>query len=381
MNVPRLLFTKMVGPVEQFFTNVRNVCHSAQGKMKPRKKINRMLSVLISMIEFGYRAVEEMHQPSCMLDFAVLAEKQGFDFVCISDHFHPWFHRCGRAGHAWVWIGAAGAKTSKVRLGTGVTACIYRYNPAIVAQAFATLDELYPGRIFLGVGTGEALNEMPIALANQKWPRYRERLDRTAEAVRIIKALWKGEFVDFEGKYFRLNSANLYTKPKKKIPIYFAAYGPKSARMAGLLGDALMTGMGSADERPLELFEAFEQGVKESGRRIEDMSKLVETRVSYDKDYEKALGSLYIWRTLRVPGALAIADPRELDRLVEDVDPQYLRNLVFTDVEDVIGRIEDFVKLGFNEIQIGSASPDEEGFIREFGRKALPYLKEEYSGT
>jgi coenzyme F420-dependent glucose-6-phosphate dehydrogenase len=329
------------------------------------------------MVRFGYRAVEEKHQPSRLIDFAILAEKQGFEFVGTSDHFHPWFHRGGCAGHAWIWIAAAGAKTKKVRLGTGVTTCIYRYHPAIVAQAFATLDELYPGRIFLGIGTGEAMNELPLGLS---WPSFQERLDRTIEAIHIIKSLWKRDFVNFNGEYFKLREAHLYTSPMKKIPIYFAASGHKAAWAAGRFGDALMT-IDADREHIHRIFASFEVGVKESGRRTEDMPRMVEMKISYDEDYEKALNSLSIWKATVIPEVFNrhISDPRELDKMGEKVNPAQLAKSVYTDIEQLIRKIEEYIKIGFTEIQVGSSSPNEEKFIQEFGKKALPYLQEKYS--
>jgi len=329
-------------------------------------------------VKFGYRAVEERYQPSRLLDFAVLAEKQGFEFICISDHFHPWFHKGGRAGHAWIWMGAAGAITRKIRLGTGVTTSIYRYHPAIIAQAFATLDELYPGRIYLGIGTGEAMNEVPVAPPGLKWPPHTERLARTVEGVKIIRALWERDFVDFKGEYFVLRQANLYTKPKSRIPIYFAASGPKAARLSGLLGDALMCGGGDR-ERVRQLFSWYDEGVRESGRRPEDMPRMVEMKISYDEDYDKALESISMW--LPVKGALDTPDPRELDRLRGGSDLKMLARSVYTNMDQLIGTVEDLIEMGFNEVQVGSNSPDEEEFIREFGKKALPYLQEKYSAT
>ena len=326
-------------------------------------------------VKFGYRAVEERYQPSQLLKYATMADRQGFEFICISDHFHPWFHRGGCAGHAWVWIGAAGSVTKNVRIGTGVTTCIYRYNPAIVAQAFATLDELYPGRIFLGIGSGEAMNEMPMAKQGQVWPPHEERLERTVEAVEIIRALWDQDFVDYEGKYNRLTAANLYTKPKKRIPIYFAASGPKAAHAAGRLGDALMT-VGESELTP-KIFGWFDEGAREAGKDSSKMPRMVEMKVSYGDDFDEALESTSMW--LPVKGALGIADPRELDRLRIGVDPKVLSDTVFTDLDRLIGEIEKLIKMGFTEIQLSSNSPDEEKLIRDFGVKALPYLKETYS--
>ena len=325
-------------------------------------------------VRFGYHADDEMYQPSRLLDFAKLAEAQGFDFICIDDHFHPWFHRDGHAGHAWIWLSAAGARTSRVELGTGVTTCIHRYNPAIVAQAFATLGELYPGRIFLAIGTGEAMNEMPMANPDQTWPPHEERLEMTVEAVTIIKALWEGDFVDYDGKYFRLSQARLYTKPRGKIPLYFAASGPKAVKVAGRLGDGLLTN--SDEERLPKLVRLFEEAVRESGRNPEDLPRMIEVSASYDEDYNKALASTSRW--LPVPNGNDIPDPRELDRLRVGVDPRVLAGNVYTDMDSLIEKIERIIAYGFTEVEIGSSSPDEEKFITEFAKHALPYLKERY---
>jgi coenzyme F420-dependent glucose-6-phosphate dehydrogenase len=339
-------------------------------------------------IRFGYRAVEERYQPSRLLEFTVLAEKQGFEFICISDHFHPWFHKGyqgapGCAGHSWIWLGAAGAKTNNVILGTGVTTSVNRYHPAIIAQAFATLGELYPGRIFLGIGAGEAMNEMPMAPAGSKWPPHKVRLAQEVEAIKIIKSLWEKDFVDFNGKYYTLRQANLYTKPKKKIPVYFAAFGPNALRAAGLYGDALMSG-GRDAEQVRKMFSIYDEGVRQSGRRPEDMPRMVEMKISYDEDFDKALDSLSMWRPTReelagTGSGLNIADPRELDRLREGVDPKVLSRDVYTSIDQLIKEIERLIEIGWTDIQVGSNSPDEEKFIEEFGKKALPYLKDKYS--
>jgi len=330
-------------------------------------------------VEFGYRAVEEQYQPSRLVDFAVLAERQGFDFVCISDHFHPWFHEGGCAGHAWIWIGAAGARTKRVRLGTGVTVPIYRYHPAIVAQAFATLGELYPGRIFLGLGTGEAMNEVPLGF---RWPPFKERAERLEEGIRIIKSLWEGEFITFNGKYFKLCDARLYTKPREKVPLYIAASGPTVARMAGKHGDGFMTAA-TVDAVYPTLFSALAEGAKEAGRRVEAIPRMVELKISYDEDYGRALNSLAKWRVTRVSSILSksICDPRELDELGRQIDLKGLSKWVCTDMEQCIRLVEECIKAGFNEVQVGSSSPNEEEFIIKFGKEALPYLREQYTST
>lgn len=324
----------------------------------------------------GYRAVEESWQPSRLLDLALMAEKRGFDFVCISDHFHPWFHEGGCAGHAWVWIGAAGAKTESIRLGTGVTTPGARYHPAIIAQSFATLGEMFPGRIFLGLGTGEAMNEVPLGF---KWRGFKERAERLEETIKIIKLLWKGDFVTYNGKYFTLRDARLYTLPTRTVPMYVAASGPTVAKMAGIYADAFMTAYTTSDAHR-RLLACLGEGAKEAKRPYEEISKMIELKISYDEDYDKALQSLSRWRSTRIPNIIAkpIHDPRELDRLGDSVDVKELAEFVFTDMSSCIKLVESVVEQGFDEVQLGSSSPDEEKFIEEFGKEALPYLKEKY---
>jgi coenzyme F420-dependent glucose-6-phosphate dehydrogenase len=325
----------------------------------------------------GYRAVEEKWQPSRLLDLTLMAEKQGFDFVCTSDHFHPWFHEGGCAGHAWVWIGAAGARTKTIRLGTGVTTPSSRYHPAIIAQAFATLGEMFPGRIFLGLGTGEAMNEVPLGF---KWPIFRERAERLEETIKIIKLLWKGDFVTYGGKHFTLRDARLYTLPSKSVPMYVAASGPTIAKMAGLYADAFMT-LYTGSDAHLKTLASFREGAKNADRSYEEIPRMIETKISYDEDYDRALQSLSRWRSGLIPNIFSkqIYDPRELDRLGETVDIKKLADLVFTDMDSIVKLIEELVEDGFNEVQLGSSSPDEEKFIEEFGKKALPYLKKKYA--
>lgn len=331
-------------------------------------------------MRFGYRAVEEQYPPSRLLEFISTAERLGFDFIGVSDHFHPWFHEGGCAGHAWVLIAAAAARTTGIRLGTGVTTAVYRYHPAIIAQAFATLGEMFPGRIYLGLGTGEAMNELPFG---PRWPPFKERAERLLEALVLIRRLWEGSFVTTRGGFFPLRDARLYTRPRERVPIYVAASGPTVARIAGRLGDGFMTAAGAVtnpDVR-LGLFAALAEGVRESGRDPGSMPRMVEMKVSYDEDYERALRSLARWRVTTLPDIIGrpIADPRRLDRLGEQVDPARMAEWVCTSMEECLRKVEGLIAMGFDEVQVGSSSPDEERFLREFGGKALPYLKEQHA--
>jgi coenzyme F420-dependent glucose-6-phosphate dehydrogenase len=190
------------------------------------------------LLKIGYLAPMEQYQPLPMLQYTMAAEKAGFDSIWVSDHFHPWFHNNAAGGFAWVWMAAAAERTNSVEIGTAVTCPILRYNPAIVAQAFATLACMYPNRIFLGLGTGEAMNEVPVGC---EWPKFAERVERLEESIRIMKLLWNENFVTFNGKYYKLRKANLYTKPKSPPPIFVASTGARVAEIAGRHADGLLT--------------------------------------------------------------------------------------------------------------------------------------------
>jgi coenzyme F420-dependent glucose-6-phosphate dehydrogenase len=335
---------------------------------------------------FGYRCATEEYPSSVLVERAVKAEQNGFDFLCASDHFHPWFHREGHACHPWILLSSIGAGTKRIRIGTSVTAPIYRYHPAIIAQAFATLGELYPNRVFLGLGIGEAMNEAPLGF---NWPDFETRMEILKEAVDVIRQLWKNKFVDYNGKHLKLRKAKLYVQSRGDIPLYVAAEGLKSARQAGRIGDGFMTFTTKPTEQSIsklkKVLDALREGTEEAERAFEGFPKMVELLVSYDEDYEKALHALAKWRILALPNKLhlKIYDPRELDKLAENVNMKDLEEvfLIATNVEQCIKFAEQMIKLGFNEIQFHSASPNEDGFISKFGRKALPYLKATHSST
>lgn len=324
-------------------------------------------------IRVGYWAAQEQFPPEELLERAVLAERVGFRTTASSDHFHPWFDRGGQSIFCWVWMASMLERTRAMEVGTAVTAVVHRYHPAIVAQAFATLGNLHPGRVFLGVGTGEAMNEVPLGM---EWPGYEERAQRLEEAIQIIRLLWEGEFVTFEGKYFQVRKANLYTKPPKPIPLFMAASGPKSAAMVGRLTDGLITYITDGGQLKGELLPAMERGAREAGKDPKSLERIAEFSVSWDPDYDRAAEATRTWASTTIPSVLhrKIADPRELQRLGDEIPREEVirRWFVTTDVEDLNGKIEECQRLGFTRIYIHSTSPDERAFIREFGRKVLP---------
>jgi coenzyme F420-dependent glucose-6-phosphate dehydrogenase len=178
-------------------------------------------------VKFGYKASAEQFDPQRLLDYAVLAENAGLDSVAVSDHFQPWRHSTGHAPNSLVWLGALAQATERVEMLTSVLTPTMRYHPSIVAQAFGTLGCLAPGRVVLGVGTGEAMNETPATA--MQWPAAKERRLRMAEAIRLIRELWSGERVTFEGVYYRTDRATIYDRPEQPVPIYVAASGPLAA--------------------------------------------------------------------------------------------------------------------------------------------------------
>ncbi|MGD0688996.1 MAG: TIGR03557 family F420-dependent LLM class oxidoreductase [Candidatus Bathyarchaeia archaeon] len=332
-------------------------------------------------IRFGYRAEAEGHPPDELLKYAALAHKFGFDFIPISDHFHPWFHTNAACPFAWSWISAAAATIPNIRLGTIVTAPIGRYHPAVIAQAFATMDAMFPNRMFLALGTGEAMNDSPLGYP---WPKFPERLERLKESLEIIRSLWASDFVNYSGEYYTLKDAKLYTKPKGRIPIYVAANGPQAASLVGKYAD------GYATVDPLmgnikNLWPIIDGAAKEAGRDASQLTKNVELFFSYSQNYDEALASARKWKSALIPNILnlPIHDPRELERQGNEISDDELAKVwtITTEAEPIIKKAEDAIALGYDEIQLHSASPSEENFLQMCNRDVLPQLKQEFSST
>jgi coenzyme F420-dependent glucose-6-phosphate dehydrogenase len=305
-------------------------------------------------------------------EYAVLAEKAGFTAVWAADHFHPWFHSGAHETQAWIWMTSLLERTQNVPVGTGVTCPIFRYHPAIIAQAFATMQALYGKRVFLGVGAGEAINEVSLGF---RWPGLGERRERVVEAVKIIRKLWAGEAVNFTGKYFTLKDANLYMKAD--MPIFMAASGPKMAEIVGELGDGFVTIKG-ADYAKQELFPALEKGARKAGRTIQDIPKVIEIDLSYDQDYDKALAPLRTQAGPLLPEMFTdpIHDPREVERRGKAVTDEELTKayVVGTAAEDFIRPVEAAFNSGFDHVYLASLSPDERAFIELCRKHLLPHF-------
>jgi coenzyme F420-dependent glucose-6-phosphate dehydrogenase len=331
------------------------------------------------MIKIGYAAEHEQYQPLPLLDYTVEAERVGFDSIWTSDHFHPWAHTNAAGGFAWIWMAAAAERTRRVEIGTAVTCPILRYNPAIVAQAFATLRAMYPNRIFIGLGTGQAMNE---ATVGYRWPPFKERAERLVEAIKIMRLLWSHSFVNFKGKYYTLRNANLYTKPTSPPPIFVAAAGPTVAEIAGRYADGLLTNIFPEQHYREVLFPALERGAKTAGRDPSEITKALEIWVSYDEDYDKALETARFWAACLLPAItkFEITDPREIEQHGRLVGDRQLAEywLIGTKPEDHIKHLEKYIKMGFRDIHIQSSSPDEIKTVKMYGEHVLPYLHSTY---
>jgi len=319
----------------------------------------------------------EWFSPERIIDGLILAENAGFTTGWVSDHFHPWFHQRAYCSFAWSIISAAAERTKMIKLGTAVTAPILRYNPAVVAQAFATMSYLYPGRIILGLGTGEALNESPVGAG---WPSFKERLERLEEAVQIIKLLWRGGFVNFRGKYYRLRTAKLYTPSKGEIPIYIAASGQSTAYLAGKLGAGLITlaGLG-LDWLRENVIRSYRKGVADSGIASPREGLVCEVIASYDEDEDKALKNCWPFAVTLIPLIFRanVYDPREIEKYGYLVREDLIRErwIVSSKPEEHIERHAKLAELGFNHIEIVDISPDHRAFIRFYQEKVIPYFQ------
>ncbi|MEH6623761.1 MAG: glucose-6-phosphate dehydrogenase (coenzyme-F420), partial [Dietzia maris] len=246
-------------------------------------------------LKLGYKASAEQFGPRDLVEFAVLAERAGMDSATVSDHFQPWRHDGGHAPFSLAWMTAVGERTERLQLGTSVLTPTFRYNPAVLAQAFATMACLYPGRVFLGVGTGEALNE--IATGHQgEWPEFKERFARLRESVRLMRELWTGETTSFEGDYYSTKDAFLYDVPEGGVPVYVAAGGPVVAKYAGRVGDGFICTSGKGMELYTDkLLPAVEEGAQINGRDSAQIDRMIEIKISYDPDPAAALENCRFW--------------------------------------------------------------------------------------
>ena len=248
-------------------------------------------------LRIGYKASAEQFGPRELVELGVPAEQRGFDSVVVSDHYQPWRHEGGHAPFSLAWMSAVGERTERVLLGTSVLTPTFRYQPAVIAQAFATMGCLFPGRVMLGVGTGEAMNE--VAVTGVEWPEFKERFGRLRESVRLMRALWEGERVSFEGEYYKTVEATVYDRPDTPIPVYIAAGGPQVARYAGRAGDGFICTSGKGMELYEEkLLPAVAEGLEKAEREPDSIDRMIEIKLSYDTDPERARENTRFWAPL-----------------------------------------------------------------------------------
>ncbi|HEY3735892.1 MAG TPA: glucose-6-phosphate dehydrogenase (coenzyme-F420) [Jatrophihabitans sp.] len=331
----------------------------------------------MSAIKFGYKASNEQFAPRELLEYGVLAEECGFDSVFISDHLQPWRHDGGHAPFAMTYLGALGASTERIIMGTSVLTPTFRYHPAIVAQAFATLGCLYPERVVLGMGTGESMNEVPLGI---EWPDGKERFARFREAVRLIKQLWSEERVSFEGEYYRTDRATIYDRPEKQVPIYLAGSGPAATKYAGRNGDGYITTSGKAPELYTEtLLPAVKDGAEAAGRTLSDLDMMIEVKVSFDHHRDAAMQATHFWGALGLSPEQkhGVEDPVEMQRLADEltVEQTAKRFIVSTDPDEHVQRIKTYLDLGFTHLVFHAPGPDQAKFLKLYGEEILPRLR------
>jgi G6PDH family F420-dependent oxidoreductase len=326
------------------------------------------------MVTVGYAAMFEQFTPGDLLGYSRQAERAGFRSVMASDHFHPWTPQQGQSGFVWAWLGALGATTG-LRFGTGVTPPGPRYHPAVIAQAAATLEQMFPGRFWLGLGAGEALNEH---ITGEYWPEAPARLTKLAEGIEIIKRLFTGKVVKYQGQYFRLESAKLYTLPQQPPPIYVATAGPVQSERTGKMCDGIIT-VGAADEKLKNLMARFEKGAREAGKDPSKMPRLMQIHVSWAESREEATeNAVREWPNggMNFPKA-DIRNPEDFAAMAQLVRPENYKNrvLISPDLDEHLAHLQHFVDLGFDEIYVHNVGRNQEAFIKAYGERVIPRLR------
>ena len=330
------------------------------------------------MLTLGYKASAEQFAPRELLSFGIAAEHAGFDSVFVSDHFQPWRHTGGHAPFSLAWMGALGASTQRIRMGTSVLTPTFRYHPSIVAHGFGTLGALYPGRVILGIGTGESLNEVPAT--GLQWPEAKERFARLREAVKLIRTLWSEERVSFEGEFYRTDKATIYDRPDEMVPIYIAGAGPMISKFAGRSADGFICTSGKDMALYTDtLLPNVAQGLELAGRAPDAIDRMIEIKVSFDTDAQRALDDTRFWAALSLTPEekMSVEDPAEMERLADalPIERAARRWIVSTDPDEIVERIKPYVALGFNHLVFHAPGHDQMRFIQLFSEQVLPKLR------
>ena len=330
-------------------------------------------------LRIGYKASAEQFGPRDLVEFAVRAEELGLDSVTVSDHFLPWRQEGGHAPFSLAWMAAVGERTRRIQIGTSVLTPTFRYNPAVVAQAFATMSLLTQGRVMLGVGTGEALNE--TAVSGREWPGFKERFARLRESVRLMRALWTQEAVSFEGDYYQTVDASIFDRPEQPVPVYVAAGGPVVAKYAGRSGDGLICTSGKGmDLYTDKLLPAVEEGLTAGGRSGEGYDRMLEVKISYDRDPARARENCRFWAPLSLTPEQkhSVDSPAEMERLADELPIEQVarRWIVASDPQEALDQVKPYVDAGLNHLVVHGPGRDQERFLTQFTQDVLPRLRE-----
>jgi coenzyme F420-dependent glucose-6-phosphate dehydrogenase len=329
-------------------------------------------------LRIGYKASAEQFGPRDLVEYTVRAEEVGFDSVWVSDHFSPWRHTGGHAPFSFACMAAVGERTSRVQIGTSVLTATFRYNPAVVAQAFATLACLYPNRIILGLGTGEALNE--TAVTGAEWPEFKERFARMREAVRLMRQLWTEDGVTFDGEFYRTVDATVYDRPDTPVPVYIAAGGPVVAKYAGRTGDGFICTSGKGMELYTDkLLPAVAEGAAAAGRDAAAVDRTIEIKMSYDRDRGRALENCRFWAPLSLTAEQkhSVGSAVEMERLADALPPEQAaqRWILASDPDEAVAEVRPYVDAGLNHLVFHGPGHDQERFLTQFADDVLPRLR------
>ncbi|MDH4118229.1 MAG: TIGR03557 family F420-dependent LLM class oxidoreductase [Acidimicrobiia bacterium] len=323
------------------------------------------------MVKFGWLCSHESYQPEILVNQAMLAEEAGFDMVLGSDHFHPWVDDDSAAGFVWSWLGAVAART-ELELATSVTCPLYHYHPGLIAQAAATVDRLSGGKLFLGVGTGENINEGPLGF---EFGDYKERIGRMREALEIMHRLFAGEKLDFEGEWYTTDKAKLYSPPLGKLPILMAAGGPQSATFAGRRADGLITSVKNPADTIEKVIDPYLASATEHGN---DTTILATRWTVFAADRDEAWRALGTMRGLRAEGRLEAVDPMVLRERADTMDRDEILDK-YTIVHDVEGLVDAYSELvsdvGADYVSIQVASTDPDRVLDIMKTEVLPELR------
>jgi coenzyme F420-dependent glucose-6-phosphate dehydrogenase len=329
-------------------------------------------------VKVGYKASAEQFGPRELVDYAVRAEEVGLDSVWVSDHFLPWRHQGGHAPFALGWMAAVGERTRRVQIGTSVLTPTFRYNPAVVAQAFATSALLTEGRVALGVGTGEALNE--VAVSGREWPAFKERFARMREAIDVIRALWTEDSVDHSGAYYTMVNARIYDRPADPVPIYVAAGGPLVAKYAGRVADGFICTSGKGMELYTDkLLPAVGDGAAAGGREASAVEKTIEIKISYDRDRQRALENTRFWAPLSLSAEQknTVESAEEMERLADELPIEQIaqRWIIASEPDEALAQVKPYIDAGLTHLILHGPGRDQDRFLDQLAADVVPKLR------